>query len=171
MLVLKGILWMAAALLGITALCWYRLWIEKKAPSDDYDERQKIEQGKANGITMLTGLIYFVVLMCWMERGTLPADPRFLIFVGILLELMVYHIYCLMTHAALPLSRKPKSAIGSYVTLGIIWTLRACMYDPAWGMDLHGTGVGFWRFVLTAFCAFSLAAMHLISYLRDKKES
>ena len=170
MLILKGILWMLAALVGIGLLCWFCLWMQKRAPSEEYDERQKIEQGRASNISNLTGVIYFVVVMCWNELGTLPANLGFLIFVGILMELMVYHVYCLMTHAALPLSQKPKSIIGGYVTLGIVWALRACMYDPAWGMDLYGRGIGFWRFVLTAFCAFSLAAMHLISCLRDKRE-
>lgn len=170
MMVIKALLAMSGALLALAALCGYCLWMEKKAPSEEYDERQKIEQGKASNISLMTGLIYFVVVMCWMEIGELPAAPEFLIFAGVMMELMVYHICCLMTHSSLPLSQKPRTTIGSYAALGVIWGGRACLYDPAWGMDLYGRGIGFWRLVMTSFCCFALAAMHLISHFRDKKE-
>ena len=170
MLILKGILWMLAALLGIGALCGFCLWMEKRAPSEEYDERQKIEQGKASNISLVTGLLYFIVVMCWMYLDEMHVDTVFLIFTGLLLELMVYHVYCLMTHAALPLSRKPWVSIGNYTILGVAWALRASMYDPSWGMTLEGSGSRFWMHVMTSFCCLSLAAMHLISCLRDKRE-
>lgn len=170
MLILKGLLWMLAALLGIGALCWVCLWMQKKAPSEEYDERQKIEQGKASNISNMTGLIYFIVVMCGMYLGEMQVDTVFLIFTGLILELMVYHVYCLMTHAALPLSRKPGTTISVYVINGVVWALQAAMYDPSWGMGLEGSGSRFWMRVMTSFCGFSLAAMHLFSHLRDKKE-
>ncbi|MBR3974114.1 MAG: hypothetical protein IKJ99_09235 [Oscillospiraceae bacterium] len=170
MMILKGILWMVSALLGIVALCGFHLWLDKKSKVEEYDERQKVEQGRASHISMMTGLIYFLGVMMWMELGELPADPGFLIFAGLLLELMVYHVYCLMTQAALPLSKTAKTTIGGYVTLGVVWFLRAAMYDPARDMTLHGQGIGFWMFAMTSFCCFALAAMHLISHLRNKRE-
>jgi len=161
---------MLAALAGIAVLCGICLWMGKKAPTEEFDERQKIEHGKAANISMNTGLFYFIGVMMWMELGELPADPGFLIFAGLLLELMVYHVYCLMTDAALPLSKNVKTSIGGYTTLGVVWALRASLYDPNWDMTLHGRGMGFWMFAMTSFFCFALAAMHLISYLRNKKE-
>lgn len=170
MMIIKAVLMMLGALLALAALCWACMWMERKAPIDDYDERQKIEHGKASQISLMTGFVYFLVVICWMYMDTMPADGFFLIFAGLVLQMMVYHIYCLMTHSALPLSRKPWMTIGTYALLGVVWALRASMYDPAWGMSLHGSGSGFWTFVLTSFCCFALMVMHLVSLFWKEKE-
>lgn len=170
MTVLKAVLIMLAVLLASAALCWVCLWFEKKAPTEDYDERQQIAHGKAAGVSLWTGIVYFFVVIYWMKEDKLPAEGYLVVFAGLVLQLMVHHIYCLMTHSALPLSQKPWVTIGNYAILATVWILRATMYDPDWDRSLHGAGSGFWATVLGAFSFSSLAVMHLISLLWKEKE-
>ena len=168
--VLKAVLIMILALLASAAYCCVCLWFEKKAPSEEYDERQKIAQGNACGVSLGVGIVYFVLVIYWMKEDKMPAEGYLVVFAGLVLQLMVHHIYCLLTHAALPLSGKPWVTIGNYTILAVVWILRATMYDPSWGMSLYGAGSGFWAIVLGAFCFCALAVMHLISLLWKEKE-
>ena len=170
MTVMKAVLMMLGVLLVMVALCWVCLWFEKKAPSEDYDERQKIAQGNASEISLWVGIVYSFAVIYWMKEDKMPAEGYLVIFAGLVLQLMVFHIYCLMTHSALPLSQKPWVTIVNYSILAVVWILRATMYDPAWGTSLYGAGSGFWATVLGAFCFCALAVMHLISLIWKEKE-
>jgi len=170
MIVVKAVLIMLGALLALVALCWGLLRMQRRAPTEEYDERQKIEQGKASQISMMVGFMYFLLVICWMYLDMMPAEGYFLIFVGLMLEMMVYHICCLLTHSALPLSQKPWRSIGGYAVLGTVWSLHAALYDPAWGLSLRGSGGKFWTFVMTACCCYALVVMHLINWFWKEKE-
>ena len=52
MSILSVIGWILAALAGIVLLCLGVLWVQKRYPSEEYDERQKIARGKASSLAI-----------------------------------------------------------------------------------------------------------------------
>ena len=52
-----------AVLTGIVVLCLGVIWLEKRAPGGDMDERQRQAQGRASGFAMVLGMLYFFVVV------------------------------------------------------------------------------------------------------------
>ena len=52
MRILPVIGWIVGILAGIVLLCMGVLWVQKRYPSEDYDERQKIARGKASSLAI-----------------------------------------------------------------------------------------------------------------------
>jgi energy-converting hydrogenase Eha subunit C len=160
-------------LVAVVLLCLASVWLDKRNPSDDYDERQQIVQGKANGLSLGVGLLYCVGILITLERqvtGEKMVEPYLLVFAGIDLMIVVKHTYCLIGNAALPLSKKPLGIILSYIALSVCGFVR--FY---WGMgytELSLVGKGSLPIpnLLMGITALYLALAHTIQFLRNRKE-
>ena len=165
-------------LAAMVAACAVTVYLERNFPSEKFDERQKIARGNAYRFSHGVGLIYYFGLMVYFTIHTgkteWPAEPFLLVFIGILLQLQSFHIYCVMSHSALPLGEKPTPTIISYFILGSMW-LAMCFVQhiPVDAAAAAGyTGAGSFNLfrLLIALDFYALAGLHLISLLRKEKE-
>lgn len=171
LLLVTGVVLLVLA--GIVLLCLGVIWLEKRYPSDEYDERQKQAMGKASRLGFISGMIYFlVVTVILIQQVDKPktVEPWLLIFVGILLMITVDNTYCFLTHAALPLSQKPMTSIVCYAVCGFVQLLYIWNALDRLPFSLVGRGTSGWLHLLMGFFCFYLSLMHLIQYLRDRKE-
>lgn len=163
-----------AVLLTLVLVCgtargWYRSGDNKA-----YDERQLVEQGRARAVADTVEVVYFgllIVYLIYVEFGgrqTLP--PSMLIFIGLIIQVVTYHIYYVMTHAALPFGENPKTTIFWLMAAGVVQFGNFWMNhsdSPLWAPG--DTGIGLLNLVAgTAF--FFLALIHLIALLRKERE-
>lgn len=163
-----------AALLTLVLVCGTARGLYRSGDNKAYDERQLIEQGRARAVANTVEAVYFGLLTAYlihMEFGgkqTLP--PSLLIFIGLLLQIMTYHIYCVMTHAALPFGENPKATIFWLTAAGLVQFGNFCTNHrtpPLWAPG--DTGIGVLNLAAgTAF--FFLALLHLICLLRKERE-
>ena len=88
-----------------------------------------------------------------------------------LIQLQSFHIYCLMTHSALPLGEKPiPTIIGNFLLGGLYLAQYYLQYIPENVVGLTGAdSMNLFR-LLISFDFFALAVLHLIAYLRKEKE-
>lgn len=162
-------------ILAIVAVCAFVVYLEREFPSKKYDERQKIARGKAFRFSHWIGMFYYFALMVAFifhtGKGEWFIQPFVWIFIGILIQLQAFHIYCLMTHCALPLGTKPMPTIIGYVLLGGIYFAQFWFqYIPENTVGLVGAASFNLFRLLLAVSFFSLAVLHLIAYLRKEKE-
>ena len=150
------------------------VYVGRNMPSEKFDERQKIARGDAYCFCHWVGLVYYFGLMIYFIFHTgktgWHAEPFVLLFIGILIQLQSFHIYCVMTHSALPLGEKPMPTIIGYLVLGTMWlAMYFGQYVPE---DVGLTGAGSYNLfrLLTALDFYALAALHLIGLLRKEKE-
>ena len=115
------------------------------------------------------GLLYYFVFHTGKSKWVL--EPFLLLMVGLLIQLLSFHIYCLLTHSALPLGKKPMPMVVSYSLLGIMYLVQYFMqYIPEDTAGLTGAeSMNLFR-LLISLSFFSLAALHLIAHLRKEKE-
>ena len=94
-----------------------------------------------------------------------------MLMIGMLIQLLSFHIYCLLTHSALPLGEKPVSMVVGYSLLGGMYLVQFfAQYIPEDTPYLIGAeSMNLFR-LLIALSFFALAVMHLISMLRKEKE-
>lgn len=154
----------------LAALCWGVRWMERNVPLDRYDERQNFARGNAFRISFWVGMFWYAVAMLCAAGDLLPVDDWLLIYGGVVLQVMVFHIYCVMSSAALPLSEKPMPTILIYTVLGAGQLWDTFTNVGAQEMPLMGRGSSVWFHLTAAVCFFSVAAMHLISLFRKEKE-
>lgn len=172
-----SIIWITLCLIGILlliiAFCALVIFLEKKFPSDEYDERQKAAQGRASRLGMITGMIYFMVIITIMIRQVdepKTVEPYLLVFFGVLLMLTVDHAYCFLSQAALPLSQKPMTAIVCYALGGIVQFLYIWNAMERLPFTWVGHGTAGWIHLLTGIDFLFLSAMHLIQLVRNRRE-
>lgn len=163
---------MVVALLMI--VCALAIHWEHNSSSEKFDERQKIARGNAYCFSWWIGMAYYFALMTYFVFHTGKSDwvlqPFLLIIIGILLQLQSFHIYCLMTHSALPLGEKPLPTIVGYFFLGGLYLLQYFWQYIPENVGYAGAGsMNLFRLLLAADF-FSLAVLHLIAFLRDRKE-
>ena len=161
-------------LLGFLALlvvvCLVAVWLERRFPGKRFDERQKIARGNAYRLSSWVGNVYFLVILAIMIRWpdlTRFVEPYLLIFLGLELEVMVMHIYCIITHASLPLSEKPGMAVGCYLFVGAMYLSMNRSNEPLCLVG-YGSNRVIWLSLGIYFLA--LAVMHILSLLRREKE-
>ena len=158
---------------AVVLLCLGVIWLETNFPSAEYDERQKQAQGRASRMGFLTGVIYFgvvSVILLQQVDGPKRIEPWLLVFFGFMLMIVADHTYCFLAHASLPLSQKPLPPIVGYALLGVVqvwYTVDAVERLP---LSFVGHGTGGWLHLLTGISFLYLAMMHLIQYLRDKRD-
>ena len=162
------------AIVTIVGICALTVYLEREFPSEKFDERQKIARGNAHRFSWWIGMAYYFGLMVYfvfhVGKSGWTLQPFLLVVIGIMLQLQSFHIYCLMTHSALPLGEKPIPTILGNLVLGALYLVQYFAqhipedvgYAGAYSMNLF-------RLLLSAdfFC---LAILHLIAYLRDRKE-
>lgn len=170
MSVMNAILMTIGALAMILIFCAVVIAVERKFPSERYDERQKQSRGNSYRLSFWTGAVYYLAVMAFLifrEEKEPLIEPYLLIFVGLLLQVMVAHFYSILTHSALPLSEKPGMAVLSYLFCGI---LQLTCYDYTPPIPLVGQGSQEWVTLLVGVSFLTLALLHLISILRREKE-
>ena len=161
-------------LLGVLALlaavCLCAIWLERRFPGKKYDERQKISRGNAYRLGSWVGSVYFLTILAIMLRWpdfSKFIEPYLLIFLGLELEVMVMHMYCIITRASLPLSEKPGMAIGCYLFVGAMYLTMNPSAEPL-SLVGYGSNRVIWLSLGVYFLA--LAAMHIVSLLYREKE-
>lgn len=170
---LSLIMIICGVLAGTVLFCMGVIYLQKKFPGEEYDERQMQAQGKASQLAMMTGLVYFlVVIVILIRQVDLPkkVEPWLLVFIGILLMLTVDNTYRLLTHASMPLSAKPIPTIVFGVLGGLVQFLYIWHILDDFPLTLVGHGTSGWLHLLTGIEFFYIALLHLIQYLRDRKE-
>ena len=101
-------------LASIVLLCFGAVWLEKRYPVQEYDERQKAARGRAYRLSTITGLVYYTCVafvLIFQVDGKKTIEPFLLVVMGIILQGLVLHTYSILSHAALPLSGKPVATI------------------------------------------------------------
>ena len=171
---LLGIFAVVLGIFGaIIALCTFVVYLEKHFPSDSFDERQKLSRGRAYRLSAGVSYLYFlVVALCLLRQvdGEKRVEPYLLVYFGLMLQLMVDHTYCVMTHSALPLTQKRSTAIISYLFSGAIFTTMFFMHQEQYGISFVGHGTSALLFLMTGCCFFYLVLMHGVQLVLDRKE-
>ena len=175
MSILSVIGWILAALAGIVLLCLCVIWVQKRYPSEEYDERQKIARGKASSLAMIVGMLYFVgisIVLASQVETTKTVEPYLLVLIGIELMLTVDHTYCLLCHAALPFSKKGGSTAVYYLIMGLLGIGRFALYRN-WVPALSWVDRGSQPlpFLMLGIGFLYLGLMHTIAWLRSRKET
>ena len=168
----------AAVIASIVLAGVLAVYVGRNMPSEKYDERQKIARGDAYRFSHWVGMVYWLGLLVYFVMHTGESEwmiePFLWLVIGILIQLQSFHIYCLLTHSALPLGEKPLPTIIGHFVLGGMYLLmyfnqyipldaaEAAGYDGAMSFNLLR--------LLVSLDFFALAVMHLIAYLRKEKE-
>lgn len=170
-----GVILICIAVLAVLVLiCAVSLWWNRSGENKAYDERQLVEQGRARVVAGTVGEIYFFLLMVLLfdENSWLTQRiPLYLvIFIGLMIQSMVYHIYCVMTHALLPFGKSPVLTISTSVLMSLI---QFGYYAMDYQMERHIPGVldqdSLLHLILGVVFAF-YALIHLIALLRKERE-
>ena len=164
---------MLGVLTGIVALCFGAGWLEKNFPSEKYDERQKTVRGRGYRLSFWVGTLYMLAAMAVMIRqveGEKTVEPYLLVFFGVIIQAMVFHVYCLINQAALPFSEKPVVPLIGYTFLGIMNLVSFRNTVARRPLTLVGQGTAGWSSLVVTFAWFVFALMYLIQLLRREKE-
>ena len=97
-------------------------------------------------------------------------EAYLLVFGGFMLLTVVFHVYCFINHAAMPLSSKPLAVIPCYLIIGVMY-LVPFRNIQRWGdISLVGqTSMGIFDLMMS-FYWLTLAALHIIEIFRREKE-
>ena len=169
MSMIHAVLLVVGLLAAVVLLCVVVTGIEKKLQRTEYDERQKIVQGKAYALAFNAGLLYFIPITVWQmlqaDAGKQFADMWLLLFLGLWIQMLLFNTYCIFNGAGLPLSGKHPWAAGVYVLLGIHYFLAFFGYGP----ELNRQEMSLAPLMMGVGFAY-LGVLHLIQYFRDREE-
>ena len=184
-----AILFILLSLLAVVAVCFLAAWLEKAFPGKKFDEMQMLHRYRSYRLAFLVGFLYYLALspvLIAQVDGEKIVEPYFIVMCGILLQLMVVHTYCLIHHAALPLSDKNPlvSMIGNFV-MGFLWLTsfrnqyeqyQAALNSEANALlqleplGLTGRPAMVWLYLAFSVCFFYMAVLHTIAFVRCWKE-
>lgn len=174
MLVRNVIGWIVLIFAGIIALCGVVLWLEKRFPSKQFDERQQVSRGRACGLGLGVGVVYFLVTMSILINqvdGEKTIEPYLLVFFGLMLETAVMCTYSLLTHSYLSFLQKPGLNILGFGFCGALQFLTLANRLKREGpLTLVGHGSSSWIFLIAGSCFLYLTLVLLIQQLRREKE-
>ena len=162
----------------IVIACALAVYVGRHFVSQKFDERQQIDRGNAYRLSHWVGMVYYFGLLIYFVLHTGKSEwtlePFLLIMIGILIQLDSFHVYCLMTHSALPLGEKPLATVVSYASLGVVYLLQyVVQYIPEDKVAAAGiigaTSYNLLR-LLVSLSFFFLAICHLISLAWKEKE-
>lgn len=149
---------------------------DKKREVTIYDERQKLAQGKAYGVAfsvMYLHLAVFLGIYAWQgmvyDAAVSAAQVSWALAVGVIVPLLVYHTYCFLTDAALPLNQKPQQMVAAYCFSGVLELLNyymRCWWYPRDAGDRFGGHLWLLMGVSSAY----LAILYLMEWRRRRKE-
>ncbi len=169
MTVIQVGLLLIGAVITLGILCWGVIKVEKAFPSEKYDERQLLARGRAYRVSFWMGFLYdmFVLLFAITKGGE---SAYVLFFLGLSLRAMVFHLYCLLTGAALPMSEKPAITIGCYAVMALMYMTRFMELDFGTELTFAREDSRIWLSLIMSVFFSSLSVLHLINFLRDRKE-
>jgi hypothetical protein len=162
---------MGLVLGAIVLLCVAVTRMENTAQSSEYDERQQLVRGRGYRLSNIVGVVYMILILPVLIRqveGEKTVEPYLLVYVGFWIQQLVFHSYCLINYAALPLSRKPVGSILGYLGSGIIWMFAFRDDQARWPFAPTGYGRGSLVYLISSFSFFALSLMHLIQFLRQR---
>ena len=110
------------------------------------------------------------VSILYVTYGGNQDNMLLVLWFGFFAQTLTFHIYCLLTDAALPLSQKPKTTIIGYGVLSLLYSVNTAIGWHLDGRRPEKPPVFTWMQLSLAVFFGALAIMHLIQYLRDKKE-
>lgn len=171
MLQVTGII--IGVLASVIVLCAVAVLVEKRFPGETFDERQKIARGRGYRLGFWVGILYYVgiaLVLVGQVDGEKTVEPFLLVLMGIILQAMVNHTYCLMTHSALPLSQSRIWAIFGYVVCGTLQFCSFRIWSVRDGFALVGHGTAAWGALIAGCCFFYLAVLHIIQIALEWKE-
>lgn len=157
----------------VMALCAAAVWLEKKFPGKEYDERQKIAKGRGYRLAFWVGILYYAVIgivLIGQVDGEKTVEPYLLVMIGLMLQAMVDHTYCLFTHSALPLSQNRVVTVFGYVVCGTLQLVQFRIWSKRDGLALVGHGSSPWIWLIAGCCFFYLTVLHVIQALMERKE-
>lgn len=173
MTVLQILFIMLGILLGIVLLCLGVIYLEKRIPVKQYDERQLSARARAHRLSFWVGYAYFlavVIILMGQIDGEKKVEPFLLVFAGLILQALVLHTYSILSDAALPLSERPLYPITCFTFVGCLQLTQFCN-QLRWGIPgLTGRGAADWVFLMTGISFLYLSVLHLIQWLRGRKE-
>ena len=151
------------------------IYVGQNFQSEKYDERQQIDRGRAYRFSHWVGMVYYFGLLTYFILHTgktgWAVEPFVLLMIGIMIQLQSFHIYCLMTHSALPLGEKPLPTITGYLFMGALYLVQYFgQHIPADAVGLTGADSYNLFRLLISLDFFSLAVLHLIAMLRTERE-
>ena len=173
MTVLQILFIMLGILLGIVILCLGVIYLEKKAPAKNYDERQLHARARAHRLSFWVGFIYsllVVILLIQQVDGEKTVEPFLLVFTGLILQAIVLHTYSILSDAALPLSEKPWVAILCFTLVGCLQLTQFVVEYRRGLPGLTGREAADWVYLMTGISFLYLSVLHLIQWLRGRKE-
>ncbi len=174
--VLLGILGILAAVAGI---CGVSVWLGKRYGSERFDERQKIAKGEAYRVSFWVGFVYYGAVALYfipqVNYGQPRTEPKIdgylLVYLGLMLQIWILHIYDLMTDSVLPLGEKPLVIAAADIMNGFLWLRSFESWNERYpGMQMTGEGGAKWIWLVSAVTSFLLAAVYLLSMLRRNRE-
>jgi hypothetical protein len=164
---------MLAVLACIVLLCLGVTRMEKTAKISEYDERQQLVRGRGYRLSYWVGFVYLLIsipLLVGYTTGQKKVEPYLLVLCGVMLQNLVFHAYCLLNHAALPMSKKPLFTALGFLVCGFLWLGSSYNAQKRNPLSLVGYGSDGWMYLLVAFTFFAMGLMHLIQLLRREKE-
>lgn len=173
MSVIYAVTFILIVLLSIVLLCFAAVWVEKRYPVEEYDERQKAARGRGYRLSAITGLVYYTgvaFVLIFQVDGKKFIEPFLLVVMGIILQGLVLHTYSILSHAALPLSGKPVTTILSSLFCGILQLFAFSVHYRQYSLGFVGHGSSAWVFLIAGISFFYLALLHIIQLVRDRKE-
>lgn len=179
----KMLLCFLGILAGLAALAVFVAWVEKKRPNEEYDERQKLIRGKAYRFGFYVGLVFYIAAFAYLESGQeLPMKTSTVLFLGLLIQLLAFHIYCLVENAALPLGDKGWLMVASYSIIcvsNLINYRNQVKYTEVYWQYIKlepdstlpvPDGTDSWLCLLLGITGGALAVMYLIRLLWKEKD-
>lgn len=148
-------------------------WVGKKFPSDRYDECQKIARGNAYRFSFWVGGVCYLgalVLMIYGVDGKTVIEPYLLLFLCMIIQALAFHIYCFVTHAAIPFGEKPGGPIVCYAGLAFLELFDFFRRDVKEVIPLMGMGTSAWINLIMGIFFLCLAVMYLLTVLLREKE-
>lgn len=172
MTISTALLFIFGALAGLVALCLLVIWFEKHGPEGDYDERQRIARGNAYRISFWVGTayaIFWAFYLIFSDPSSLPVSPFYLILLGLCMVAMVFHIYCLLTRSALPLSGSPLLISGGYALAALLHLISFFISISPPEYPRPDSDTLLFRLTIS-MCFAALAVMYLIPAFWREKE-
>lgn len=184
MTVRNVLLWFCGILAALALMAALASWIEKKWPNQEYDERQKLIQGRGYRFAGFVTVIVCLVGYAYLELdGTLPLGTSGVLIAVALIQLTAFHIYCLIKNVALPLGNKGWLTVAGYALISVANLLNFrnqvkyieayqayVKLEPNTTLPAAEMGDGVWAFLFLGITGGVLALMHLIRLVWPEEE-
>ena len=171
MTILHAILLLLAGALVLLAACWLLLRMGRmRIQKEEFDERQSLERGNAYRLAFWVGIVYYIVVISLGAMDGTAETLHFLVMVGILIQIMVFHFCCLLTHSLFSLVKNPRTAIGVDFLLGALNLYNALRGDVSLGSKASRLGTLGWIELLCGIVFIYMGLMELVQLLCSREE-